>query len=77
MVCGPDFCITNVVAKWPGSVHDSRIFKESVLCREFENGMLFGMFYHVVILYPHHLSENKFIIIRITYTARKNAFYYI
>lgn len=43
MVCGPDFCITNVVAKWPGSVHDSRIFKESVLCREFENGHIQGM----------------------------------
>ena len=27
MVCGPHFRISNVVAKWPGSVHDSRIFK--------------------------------------------------
>ena len=36
MVCGPDFRISNVVAKWPGSVHDFRIFKESLLCREFE-----------------------------------------
>ncbi|XP_061164358.1 putative nuclease HARBI1 [Saccostrea echinata] len=43
MICGPDFSITNVVAKWPGSVHDSRIFKESALCREFENGHVQGI----------------------------------
>lgn len=40
MVCGPDFSIKDDVAKWPGSVHDSRIFKETALWREFENGML-------------------------------------
>ena len=39
MVCGPDFRILNVVAKWPGSILDSRTFKESLLCREFESGM--------------------------------------
>ncbi|XP_048730425.1 putative nuclease HARBI1 [Ostrea edulis] len=43
MVCGPNFNITNVVAKWPGSVHDSRMFKESLLCREFENGHIQGI----------------------------------
>lgn len=57
MVCGPDFSIKDVVAKWPGYVHDSRIFKETALCREFENGMLFGMFYLAAMLYPHHLSK--------------------
>ena len=36
MVCGPDFLISKIVAKWPGSVHDFRSFKESLLCREFE-----------------------------------------
>ncbi len=30
--------ITNVEAKWPGSVHDSRIFRESHLCTLFERG---------------------------------------
>lgn len=65
MVCGFDFCIINVVVKWLGFVYDFRIFKEFVLCREFENGMLFGMFYYVVILYFYYLFENKFIIIRI------------
>ncbi|XP_061188486.1 putative nuclease HARBI1 [Saccostrea echinata] len=43
MICGPKFLITNVVAKWPGSVHDSRIFRESAICREFENGHIQGL----------------------------------
>ncbi|XP_067261212.1 putative nuclease HARBI1 isoform X1 [Chanodichthys erythropterus] len=29
MVCNADCVISNVVAKWPGSVHDSRIFRAS------------------------------------------------
>uniref|UniRef100_A0AAY5K197 Putative nuclease HARBI1 n=1 Tax=Esox lucius TaxID=8010 RepID=A0AAY5K197_ESOLU len=36
MVCDSMFHITNVEAKWPGSVHDSRIFRESHLCTLFE-----------------------------------------
>ncbi|XP_045213390.2 putative nuclease HARBI1 [Mercenaria mercenaria] len=42
MVCDARFGITNVVGKWPGSVHDSRIFRESELCRK-ENGELEGL----------------------------------
>lgn len=38
--------ITNVVAKWPGSTHDSRILRESTLGDQFErrehNGILLG-----------------------------------
>ncbi|XDV12371.1 hypothetical protein PO909_001066 [Leuciscus waleckii] len=35
--------ITNVEAKWPGSVHDSRIFRESHLCTLFERGAYDGI----------------------------------
>ncbi|XP_025764329.1 putative nuclease HARBI1 isoform X1 [Oreochromis niloticus] len=38
MVCDSMCHITNVEAKWPGSVHDSRIFRESGLCTLFERG---------------------------------------
>ncbi|KAM6950288.1 putative nuclease HARBI1 [Lycodopsis pacificus] len=36
MICDSTCLITNVVAKWPGSVHDSRIFQESTLCHSFD-----------------------------------------
>lgn len=38
MECDSMCHITNVEAKWPGSVHDSRIFRESNLCPLFEHG---------------------------------------
>ncbi|XP_028665342.2 putative nuclease HARBI1, partial [Erpetoichthys calabaricus] len=38
MICDASYLISNVEAKWPGSVHDSRIFKESHLYRTFEQG---------------------------------------
>ncbi|XP_053366807.1 putative nuclease HARBI1 [Clarias gariepinus] len=38
MVCDSLCHITNVEAKWPGSVHDSRIFRESQLFQRFERG---------------------------------------
>ena len=45
-VCSYDFIFANIVARWPGSVHDSRIFRNSRLCAEFENhaydGILLG-----------------------------------
>ena len=34
-----NFIATNCVARWPGSFHDSRVFRESTLCHEFENGL--------------------------------------
>ncbi|XP_048259000.1 putative nuclease HARBI1 [Haliotis rufescens] len=39
MVCDPNFIITNCVANWPGSCHDARIFRESKLCDNLENGV--------------------------------------
>ncbi|XP_052813301.1 putative nuclease HARBI1 [Mya arenaria] len=38
MVCDAKLRFMNVVAKWPGSVHDSRIFRESCLASELEQG---------------------------------------
>ncbi|XP_062583945.1 putative nuclease HARBI1 [Saccostrea cucullata] len=43
MMCDARFKIRDVVAKWPGSVHDSRIFRESHLCRVMEEGQLQGV----------------------------------
>lgn len=39
MCCDASFVITSCVAGWPGSMHDSRIFRQSRLCAQFENGM--------------------------------------
>ncbi|XP_069131659.1 putative nuclease HARBI1 [Argopecten irradians] len=43
MTCDAKFHITSCVAKWPGSVHDSRIFRDSQLCSSFENGTYDGL----------------------------------
>ncbi|XP_061192915.1 putative nuclease HARBI1 [Saccostrea echinata] len=43
MTCDANFMVTNCVAKWPGSCHDSRVFRESVLCQQFENGQHNGI----------------------------------
>ena len=43
MTCTADLCFTSVVARWPGSAHDSRIFRESNLCTKFEQGQLEGL----------------------------------
>ncbi|XP_064631643.1 putative nuclease HARBI1 [Lineus longissimus] len=37
MICDADRIATNLVAKWPGSVHDSGIFKVSSIGRELAN----------------------------------------
>ena len=36
--CDASLRITNIVSRWCGSTHDSRIFDNSRLCSEFENG---------------------------------------
>ena len=45
-VCSHDLKLTNTVARWPGSVHDSMILRNSRLCAKFENhdydGILLG-----------------------------------
>jgi len=38
IICDAAHIITNVEAKWPGSVHDSRIYRESTLSNRLERG---------------------------------------
>lgn len=41
-ICGPNLLFYNVVSRWPGSVHDSRIFENSQVCAMLEEGLLPG-----------------------------------
>ncbi|XP_015373561.1 PREDICTED: putative nuclease HARBI1 [Diuraphis noxia] len=43
-VCNSKMDITNIVARWPGSVHDSTIFENSLLRARFENNEFEGCF---------------------------------
>ena len=36
-ICDADLIFTNVVVRWPGSVHDSRIFNNSEVCAKLAN----------------------------------------
>ena len=38
-VCGPKLEFYNIVARWPGSAHDSNIFNNSRLCQELEDDL--------------------------------------
>jgi len=38
MICGPDLSFYAVSARWPGSVHDSRVFRNSPIYQRFEDG---------------------------------------
>lgn len=42
-ICDANLRFTNIVARWPGSTHDSRIFENSLICSRFENGELQGL----------------------------------
>ncbi|XP_052237807.1 putative nuclease HARBI1 [Dreissena polymorpha] len=43
MICDATFRFVDVVAKWPGSVHDSKIFRESAIRQRFEKGIMTGL----------------------------------
>ncbi|CAJ1061262.1 putative nuclease HARBI1 [Xyrichtys novacula] len=43
MTCDHQMMVTSLEAKWPGSVHDSQIFRESQLCRKLEQGLFSGV----------------------------------
>ena len=36
VICDADLSIINLIAKWPGSVHDARVLQESSLFADFE-----------------------------------------
>ncbi|XP_015776924.1 PREDICTED: putative nuclease HARBI1 [Acropora digitifera] len=42
-VCDSDAFITNIVARWPGSTHDSRIFENSNIAVKLRDGALDGI----------------------------------
>lgn len=37
MICGPDYTFYSVNASWPGSVHDSRVLRNSAVSQRFDN----------------------------------------
>ncbi|KAF4091444.1 hypothetical protein AMELA_G00036860 [Ameiurus melas] len=43
IICDAAHIITNVDAKWPGSVHDSRMYRESTLSNRLERGEIDGV----------------------------------
>lgn len=43
VVCDSDAFITNIVARWPGSTHDSRIFENSNIAEKLRDGVLDGI----------------------------------
>ena len=43
VICDASNMITNVEAKWPGSVHDARMYRESNLNAKFQQGALHFM----------------------------------
>ena len=53
MICDANFNLLNVVAKWPGSVHDSRVFRESSVGRHLQTGsyILLLNFNNIIIKY--------------------------
>ena len=42
-VCDSDAFITNIVARWPGSSHDSRIFENSKIADKLRDSALDGI----------------------------------
>jgi nuclease HARBI1 len=43
IVAGPDYSIYDIVSRWPGSTHDSRIFMNSRVKQRFENSEIDGI----------------------------------
>ncbi|KAK0145652.1 putative nuclease HARBI1 [Merluccius polli] len=43
MICDADCLVSNVEAKWPGSVHDSRIFRASPIYEGLSQGTFSGV----------------------------------
>ena len=43
LICNAECKIINCVVKWPGSTHDAKILRESLIYREFEEGLHEGI----------------------------------
>ena len=43
LICGPRMEILDIVSRWPGSSHDSRIFANSAICQKFVDGRARGI----------------------------------
>ena len=43
LICNAECTIINYVVKWPGSTHDARILRESLIYSEFEEGLHEGI----------------------------------
>jgi len=41
-ICNASLEVSNIVARWPGSVHDSTIFGNSRICAQFESDQIVG-----------------------------------
>lgn len=41
-ICGPDLLFYNIVSRWPGSVHDAKIFENSRIHDALQDGLLPG-----------------------------------
>lgn len=39
VICNEEMRILNIVARWPGATHDSKIFNSSKVCQELEHGI--------------------------------------
>lgn len=70
-VCGPNLEFYNIVARWPGSAHDSNIFDNSRLCQELEDELLPGhllgdsgypcrKYLLTPVTAPHDRGENRY-----------------
>ncbi|XP_069675044.1 putative nuclease HARBI1 [Periplaneta americana] len=43
LICGPRMEILDIVSRWPGSTHDSKIFMNSAICQKFVDGTVHGI----------------------------------
>lgn len=71
VTCDANLCIRDIVARWRGSTHDSRIFNESSLKTRFEDGEFRGRllgdsgyklesYLFTPVLRPQNRSEEKY-----------------